>query len=115
MHATDNSIDARRGQIKHGGATLIAFNVRMTCPNKVQTLGKKIQRWIADGDEFGGNRRSLTLPREATKAMDHNALIPDEPVTVILSTKGWIRAAKGHEVDAENLNFKSGDPFLCLV
>ncbi|MBX2878340.1 MAG: DNA topoisomerase IV subunit A [Granulosicoccus sp.] len=67
---------------------------------------------IADAEEFGDARRSPIVVREAAKAMDHNALIPAEPVTVILSEKGWIRAAKGHEVDPGQLNFKSGDSFL---
>jgi len=44
--------------------------------------------------------------------MDHHDLIPVEPITAILSTKGWIRAAKGHDVDPAQLNFKSGDRFL---
>jgi len=68
---------------------------------------------IADAEEFGDPRRSPIIEREAAKAMDQNTLIPAESITVILSTKGWIRAAKGHEVDVENLNFKAGDQYLC--
>ncbi len=64
---------------------------------------------IADAEEYGDNRRSPITEREAAKALDHNALVPAEPVTVILSQKGWIRAAKGHEVDPTQLAFKSGD------
>ena len=68
---------------------------------------------IADAEEYGDKRRSPIMQRDAAKALDHNALVPAEPITVILSTKGWIRAAKGHEVDGESLNFKAGDKFLC--
>lgn len=64
---------------------------------------------IADAEEYGDHRRSPITEREAAKAMDQNALIPAEPVTTILSEKGWIRAAKGHEVDPTQLAFKSGD------
>jgi len=67
---------------------------------------------IADAEDFGDPRRSPITQREAAKAMDHHDLVPAEPVTAILSTKGWIRAAKGHEVDPSQLNFKSGDKFL---
>ncbi len=64
---------------------------------------------LADAEEYGDQRRSPLETREAAKAMDQNALIPAEPVTVVLSEKGWIRAAKGHEVDPTQLAFKSGD------
>lgn len=68
---------------------------------------------IADAEEFGDNRRSPIIEREAAKALDHNELVPAEPITAVLSTKGWIRGAKGHDIDGEKLNYKSGDKFLC--
>ncbi|MBX2868210.1 MAG: DNA topoisomerase IV subunit A [Acidiferrobacterales bacterium] len=67
---------------------------------------------IADAEEFGDARRSPIVVRDAARAMDHNDLVPAEPITVILSEKGWIRAAKGHDVDPAQLNFKSGDQFM---
>lgn len=67
---------------------------------------------IADAEEFGDARRSPIMAREAARAMDHNDLVPVEPITVILSQKGWIRAAKGHDVEPAQLNFKSGDEFM---
>ncbi len=70
---------------------------------------------IIDAETFGDERRSPIRQREAARAMDHNELIPVEPVTIIMSAKGWIRAAKGHEIDAENLNFKVGDNFHSAV
>ncbi len=69
----------------------------------------------ADANKYGDNRRSPLIAREAPKALDQNVLMPAEPVTVVLSAKGWIRAAKGHDVQAENLNFKAGDTYLCSV
>jgi topoisomerase-4 subunit A len=80
---------------------------------RLKTLVK--EELIADAEEFGDNRRSPIIVREAAKALDHNALVPAEPITAVLSVKGWIRAAKGHEVEAEKLNFKSGDKFHCAV
>lgn len=67
---------------------------------------------LADAEEFGDARHSPIVSREAARAMDKNALIPAEPVTVVLSAKGWIRAARGHDIEPEKLNFKSGDEFL---
>ncbi len=70
---------------------------------------------MADAKEFGDHRRSPIRQREAAKAMDPTMLMPAEPVTVILSVKGWIRAAKGHDLDPSQLTFKSGDQMLCAV
>jgi topoisomerase-4 subunit A len=66
----------------------------------------------SDAEEFGDKRRSPLVEREAAKAIDVTQLIPDEPITVVLSEKGWVRAAKGHEVDALALDYKTGDKFL---
>ena len=65
-----------------------------------------------DAEEFGDRRRSPIIEREAAKAMDASALIPSEPVTVVLSEKGWVRAAKGHDIEPNTLQYKAGDAFL---
>src|SRR5205085_2280687 len=65
-----------------------------------------------DVEEFGDRRRSPIVEREAAKALDASALIPSEPVTVVLSEKGWVRAGKGHDLDPTALQYKSGDAFL---
>ncbi|HYU30656.1 MAG TPA: DNA topoisomerase IV subunit A [Thermoanaerobaculia bacterium] len=70
---------------------------------------------LADAKTFGDPRRSPIVEREAAKAMDESALIPTEPVTVVLSEKGWIRAGKGHELDPKELSYKAGDEFLMAV
>ncbi|HEY6136686.1 MAG TPA: DNA topoisomerase IV subunit A [Thermoanaerobaculia bacterium] len=67
---------------------------------------------LKDADEFGDKRRSPIVEREAAKALDATALIPSEPVTVVLSEKGWIRAGKGHDLDPSALQYKSGDAYL---
>jgi topoisomerase-4 subunit A len=66
----------------------------------------------ADAREFGDARRSPIVEREAARAFDETALVPVEPVTVVLSEKGWVRAAKGHEMDPRELPYKAGDGFL---
>ena len=80
---------------------------------RMKTLVKKeIQ---ADAEEYGDERRSPIVERAAAQAMDQSALIPTEPVTVVLSKSGWVRAAKGHELDPTQLNYKSGDEFLAAA
>ncbi len=76
---------------------------------RLKTLVRKeIQ---ADAEEYGDDRQSPLKEGEEAKAIDETSLIPTEPVTIVLSEKGWVRAAKGHEVDPETLNYKSGDSF----
>lgn len=67
---------------------------------------------IADAEKYGDDRRSPIVSRIAAQAIDPASLVPSEPVTVVLSAKGWVRAAKGHDVDPEGLNYKSGDSYL---
>ncbi|HEX3554862.1 MAG TPA: DNA topoisomerase IV subunit A [Thermoanaerobaculia bacterium] len=69
----------------------------------------------ADAEKFGDARRSPIVERGAAKAMDETALIPTEPVTVVLSEKGWVRAGKGHELDPRELSYKAGDAFFMAV
>jgi topoisomerase IV subunit A len=67
---------------------------------------------VADREEFGDPRRSPIAEREAAKVIDQTELLPNEPITVVLSEKGWVRAAKGHEIDPRSLSFKPGDGYL---
>ena len=73
------------------------------------------QELRSDAKQYGNDRRSLLVARDNAKALDENALVPSEPVTIILSKMGWIRAAKGHEIDPKSLNYKQGDKFLSAV
>jgi topoisomerase-4 subunit A len=72
-------------------------------------LKKEIQ---ADAEKYGDDRRSPIVERAEAKAMTERDLVPSEPITVVLSEKGWIRHAKGHDVDASGLNYKAGDKYL---
>jgi len=65
----------------------------------------------ADAKQFGDPRRSPLVRREDAKALDETALVSADPITIVLSKQGWIRAAKGHDIDPEGLNYKSGDGF----
>lgn len=66
----------------------------------------------ADADKHGDPRRSPLVTRRESAALSETDLTPAEPITVVLSEKGWIRAAKGHDVDAAGLSYKAGDGFL---
>jgi len=66
----------------------------------------------ADAKELGDARRSPLVERETARAFDEAALVPVEPMTVVLSEMGWVRAAKGHDVDPLELPYKAGDAFL---
>ena len=76
---------------------------------RLKTLIRK--ELIADAEAYGDDRRSPIVERDAAAAMDETALTPAEPVTVILSEKGWVRSAKGHEMDPTSITYKSGDSF----
>jgi topoisomerase-4 subunit A len=65
-----------------------------------------------DAQKYGDERRTLIVERKEARAIKAVELTAAEPVTVVLSTGGWVRAAKGHEVDPVNLNYKAGDEFL---
>lgn len=77
---------------------------------RMKTLIKNELKEIID--RFADKRRSPIVAREAAQAMDETALISSDPVTVVLSDKGWVRAAKGHDIDPLSLSYKSGDAYL---
>lgn len=76
---------------------------------RMKTLVRK--ELEADAEEYGDCRRSPLVEREVAIAMDESELTPSEPSTVVLSEKGWVRAAKGHEVDPTTLGYKAGDGY----
>ncbi|WDY52011.1 DNA topoisomerase IV subunit A [Vibrio fluvialis] len=77
---------------------------------RLNTLLKKEIK--ADAETYGDDRRSPLVEREEAKALTERDLMPSEMITVVLSEKGWIRHAKGHDVDCEGLNYKAGDNYL---
>jgi len=70
---------------------------------------------IADAKKFGDARRSPLVARGAAQALSETELVASEPMTVVLSEKGWVRAAKGHDVDAGALNYREGDELLAAA
>lgn len=66
---------------------------------------------IADRDLYGDARRSPIMVRQESQALKEEDILPNEPITVVLSHKGWIRAAKGLDIDGRELSYKSGDEF----
>ncbi|MFC2973452.1 DNA topoisomerase IV subunit A [Azotobacter bryophylli] len=66
---------------------------------------------LADAETYGDPRRSPIVERTEARALSETELMPTEPVTVVLSEKGWVRCAKGHDIDAAALSYKAGDNF----
>jgi topoisomerase-4 subunit A len=80
---------------------------------RLKTLIKKeIQ---ADAEKYGDARRSQLVDRAPAQALDQTALIPSEPVTIVLSKNGWVRVARGHEIDPVEMSYKSGDEFAAVA
>ncbi|WP_339414491.1 DNA topoisomerase IV subunit A [Pseudomonas sp. EA_35y_Pfl2_R5] len=69
------------------------------------------QEILADAEKYGDDRRSPIVARAEAKALSETELMPTEPVTVVISEKGWVRCAKGHDIDATGLSYKAGDGF----
>ncbi|MFB2644432.1 DNA topoisomerase IV subunit A [Shewanella bicestrii] len=83
----------------------------LSSERRLKTLIKK--ELIQDGETYGDDRRSPIVERHESRALTEQELTPSEPVTVVLSEKGWVRCAKGHDIDAESLSYKAGDQYLC--
>jgi len=64
---------------------------------------------LADAEIFGDARRSEIVARPEAKAFSERDLLTSDPITVVLSQNGWVRAAKGHEVKVEELSYRTGD------
>ncbi len=81
--------------------------------NSKQRLRTLVKNEIqADAALYGDARRSPIVNRDLAQALDERALIPNEAMTVVISQKGWVRAAKGHDIDPMSLAFRSGDHYL---
>ena len=76
---------------------------------RMKTLIKK--ELMAVAEEYGDDRRSPLIVREESRAFREDELLTAEPVTVIVSEKGWIRSAKGLDIDPTALSYKSGDGY----
>jgi topoisomerase-4 subunit A len=79
-------------------------------------LTKLIKAEIAElAEKHGDKRRTGVVEREAAQAIAESELVASEPVTVVLSERGWVRAAKGHEIDVAALAYRTGDQFLAAA
>jgi topoisomerase-4 subunit A len=79
-------------------------------------LRKQVAKEInEDAEKHGDARRTRIIEREAAQAIDETTLIPNEAVSVVLTTGGFVRSAKGHEIDPHTLSYRSGDAFQALA
>ena len=85
----------------------------LASPRRLQSLLRK--ELAQDAEHYGDVRRSPLVERRPAQAMAEAVLVPSEPVTVVLSEKGWVRAAKGHDIDPATLSYKAGDGFMAAV
>lgn len=85
----------------------------LSSETRLKTLIRK--ELTADAEKFGDDRRSILVNRDAAKALSESELLPTEPITIVLSESGWVRAAKGHDVDPGSLNFRTGDRYATSV
>ncbi|BFM09057.1 DNA topoisomerase IV subunit A [Halioxenophilus aromaticivorans] len=85
------------------------LNKTLSSDRRLKTLVKK--ELLAAADKFGDDRRSPIVERAEAQALSEQDLLTSDPITVVLSDKGWIRSAKGHDIDPAALSYKSGDNF----
>ncbi len=79
---------------------------------KLKTFVKK--ELVQDAEKYGDDRRSPLVTRAEAQLMAEEKA-PSEPISVVLSSKGWIRSAKGHEIDPKTLSYKTGDSFKMVA
>ncbi len=87
-----------------------AIEAVLDSPKKLTRLIR--DELLEDAEKYGDERRSPLVERQAAQALKETDLVPSEPVTVVLSENGWIRAAKGHDIEPAELAYKGGDAFL---
>jgi topoisomerase-4 subunit A len=85
----------------------------LDAPEKLRALMR--EELLALAEKHGDARRTSVVEREAAQALAETDLVSSEPVTVVLSSAGWVRAAKGHEIDPASLSYRSGDGFLAAA
>ena len=70
---------------------------------------------LEDAERYGDERRSPLVERDAAQALGETDLTPSEPITVVLSERGWVRAAKGHEIEPRSLSYRPGDGYRAMA
>lgn len=98
-----------RGEQEDLAAERDGIELTLGSTRRMKTLVRK--ELLATAEEFGDERRSPLVARTEAKAFAQEDIVSADPVTVVLSQMGWIRAAKGHDIDAEALSYKSGDRY----
>lgn len=81
----------------------------LSSERKMNSLIKK--EILADAQAYGDDRRSPIVERSEAKAMSEHDFVPSEPVTIVLSDMGWVRSAKGHDIEPSGLSYRAGDSF----
>lgn len=102
-----------QGELDELNAERDSIQAILASENRLRTLVKNEIK--ADKDQFGDKRRSPLVARQESQALKEEDILPNEPITVVLSQKGWIRAAKGHDIDGRELSYKAGDEFKAQV
>ena len=102
-----------RGEQDELNAERVSLEKTLKSPARLRDLIKT--EITEDSETHGDERRTVIVEREAAQALDETQLIASEPVTVVLSQRGWARSAKGHEIDPATLSYKSGDGYLAAA
>ncbi|OOF84873.1 DNA topoisomerase IV subunit A [Rodentibacter ratti] len=100
LRAEQNELEKERSNLE----AILASDRRLNT-----LIKKEIQE---DAKKYASPRMSQLIEREEAKAISESEMTPAEPVTVILSEMGWVRCAKGHDIDPKALNYKAGDGYL---
>lgn len=103
IHGEQSELEKERDQLQ----------AILASERKMNTLLKKELQ--ADSASYGDDRRSPLREREEAKALSETELVPSEPVTIVLSQMGWVRSAKGHDIDPSGLSYKAGDSYLAAA
>ncbi|HHF3476149.1 TPA: DNA topoisomerase IV subunit A [Haemophilus influenzae] len=103
----ENQLKAEQDELEKERLNLEAI---LGSERRLNTLIKKeIQE---DAKKYANPRMSQLVEREEAKMISESDMTPAEPVTVILSEMGWVRCAKGHDIDPKSLSYKAGDSYL---
>jgi topoisomerase-4 subunit A len=102
-----------RGEQEELAAERAELEAILASAARLKTLIRKELR--ADMESYGDERRSRLIERAPAAVMDETVLVPSEAVTVVLSKNGWVRVAKGHDINPEEMSYKSGDSCLMAV
>ncbi|CEG59074.1 DNA topoisomerase IV subunit A [Legionella fallonii] len=86
-------------------------NLQRTLASESRLRALVKEEIIKDRDEFGDARRSPIIARQESQALKEEDILPNEPITVVLSKNGWVRAGKGHDINGRDLTYKAGDEF----